>query len=186
MRLQALDDDLLASGQALLDHDAGAGLAAGLDAPDRSLAVLDHEHIDALLIRDQRGLGDHDLFLGRAGFDDHPHELAVDQRAIRIGHGGADRMVSVVRSTVTSTKLMLPSGRRSVPSEAEPDLDVRAFDLGPALLARRNSRWLTGNVTYIGSWLTMVVSTPLSGPTTLPLVMLVRPILPPIGAMMSV
>ena len=35
---------------------------------------------------------------------------------------------------------------------------------------RRNSRWLTGKVTYIGSWLTMVVRTPLSGPTTLPFV----------------
>ena len=50
----------------------------------------------------------------------------------------------------------------------------------------RNSRWLTGNVTYIGSRLTITVSAPLSGPTTLPLVSLVRPISPVIGAMISV
>ena len=56
----------------------------------------------------------------------------------------------------------------------------------PLSWARRNSRWLTGNVTYIGSWLTIMVSTPLSGPTTLPFVMLVLPILPAIGETMSV
>ena len=35
-----------------------------------------------------------------------------------------------------------------------------------------------GNVTYIGSWLTIVVSTPELGPTTLPLVMFVLPDFP--------
>ncbi len=36
-------------------------------------------------------------------------------------------------------------------------------------------------MTYIGSWLTMVVSTPDPGLTTLPSVTAVRPILPSIG-----
>ena len=56
----------------------------------------------------------------------------------------------------------------------------------PDNCACSNSRWLTGNDTYIGSWLTMVVSTPLSGPTTLPMVTLVLLTLPSIGEVMSV
>jgi hypothetical protein len=51
---------------------------------------------------------------------------------------------------------------------------------------RTNSRWLTGNVTYIGSELTIVVSTPESGPTTFPRVTAVRPMRPSIGELMSV
>ncbi|MGY4470935.1 hypothetical protein ACVWWK_006644 [Bradyrhizobium sp. LB9.1b] len=41
-------------------------------------------------------------------------------------------------------------------------------------------------MTYIGSWLTIVVSTPELGPTTLPSVTAVRPILPSIGALIMV
>ena len=43
-----------------------------------------------------------------------------------------------------------------------------------------------GNSRYIGSWLTMVASVPVVGPTTLPSVTAVRPIRPSIGAWMSV
>jgi len=50
----------------------------------------------------------------------------------------------------------------------------------------RNSRWLTGKVTYIGSRLTMTVSGPLSGLTTLPRVNSERPISPVIGATICV
>ncbi len=44
----------------------------------------------------------------------------------------------------------------------------------------------TGNRTYIGSWLTIVASGPELGETTLPTVTAVRPILPAIGARISV
>ena len=56
--------------------------------------------------------------------------------------------------------------------------------LWPACWARRNSRWLTGKVTYIGSWLTMTVSGPLCGVTTFPFVIFVLPTLPVIGEVM--
>ena len=85
-RLQALDDDLLAAGQALLDDDVGAALGAELDALDDRLAVLDDEDIDALLVGDQRRLRHHDLLLRRAALDGDAHQLAVDQRAVGIGH----------------------------------------------------------------------------------------------------
>ena len=76
-------------GQAGFDDDAGSALLAELDAPDHGLAVVDDEDVDALLVGDQRGLRDHHLFHRRAAFEDHPHQLAVDQRALRIGDGGA-------------------------------------------------------------------------------------------------
>jgi hypothetical protein len=76
--LQALDDDQLAARKPFLDDYAGAALASGLDALDRSLAVLDHEHIDALLIGDQRRLRYDDLFHGRAAFEADAHQLTVD------------------------------------------------------------------------------------------------------------
>src|SRR5580693_41890 len=47
--LEPLDDDVLAAVEPLIDDDAGAGLAAGLDALDHRFAVFDHEHVDALL-----------------------------------------------------------------------------------------------------------------------------------------
>src|SRR5262245_7302148 len=42
--LQALDDDLIAGVEALADDDVFAVGAAGLDPPDRDLAVIDHEN----------------------------------------------------------------------------------------------------------------------------------------------
>src|SRR5262249_26348723 len=88
--LEALDDDQLAARKSLLDDGVGAGLAADLDAFDRRLPVLDHEDVDALLIGDQRRLGHHDLFRGGARFDGDTHQLPVDERAGRVGKGGAD------------------------------------------------------------------------------------------------
>ena len=56
----------------------------------------------------------------------------------------------------------------------------------PCCRKARNSRRLTGKTTYIGSWLTIVVKTPLSGETTFPFVTLVRLIFPVMGDRMSV
>src|SRR6476469_5225223 len=58
--LQAVHDDLLAAGQARVNHDIRAALGAGLDALDGGLAVVDDEHIDAPLVGDERSLGDDD------------------------------------------------------------------------------------------------------------------------------
>ena len=56
----------------------------------------------------------------------------------------------------------------------------------PLNCACRSSRWLTGKLMYIGSWLTISVRTPLAGPTTLPAVTLVLLTFPEIGEAMSV
>src|SRR5215472_19093156 len=61
--LQPLDDDELASCEALADDDARSFLAAGLHAPHDRLPVLDDEDIDAFLIGDERGLRHHDFLL---------------------------------------------------------------------------------------------------------------------------
>ena len=49
-----------------------------------------------------------------------------------------------------------------------------------------NSRWLTGKHDVHRIELTIVVSTPESGPTTFPRVTAVRPIRPSMGELMSV
>jgi hypothetical protein len=43
---------------------------------------------------------------------------------------------------------------------------ILSMFLCPSLRASKATTWLTGKVTYIGSWLTTRVSDPLSGPTT--------------------
>ena len=60
--------------------------------------------------------------------------------------------------------------------------------LAAAASLRTASSWrcVTGKVTYIGSWLTIVASVPLCGPTKLPTAKLLRPIRPAIGALISV
>lgn len=50
----------------------------------------------------------------------------------------------------------------------------------------RNTRWLTGKVTYIGSWPTRSANGPVAGPTTLPGLTAARPIRPATGARISV
>ena len=61
--------------------------------------------------------------------------------------------------------------------------------LPPAAASLRTAsswRWVTGKVTYVGSWLTTVARVPLCGPTKLPTAKLLRPIRPAIGALISV
>ena len=53
-------------------------------------------------------------------------------------------------------------------------------------LVRHAVRVETGKTTYIGSWLTIVASTPELGLTTFPGVTELRPILPSMGARISV
>src|SRR5215471_12122667 len=79
--LQSFDDDELAAGQPFIDDDVRPALGARLDAPDDGLAVVDHKHIDAALIGDQRGLRDDHSFLRLAAFEIDAHQLPIDQRA---------------------------------------------------------------------------------------------------------
>src|SRR6516164_7168517 len=51
--LQPFHDDRFATGQAGFNHHVRAGLAAGLDALDNRLPVLDDKHVDAFLVGDQ-------------------------------------------------------------------------------------------------------------------------------------
>ena len=84
--------------------------AAGLDAPDRRLSVLDNKDVDTLLISDQRGLRHDDLLFGRPRFQVYGHQLTVDERACRdSGTPREPARVSVARSTVTSTKSIWPT-----------------------------------------------------------------------------
>jgi hypothetical protein len=146
------------------------------------------EHLDAFLIGNECGLGDHHFLFRLPAFDFDANELSIDERAGRIRESGAHKY----RVGVTI------------------DLDIDEVDAGfllvcravgkpkarfnillmstcrPAACARKNSLWLTGKLTYMGSWLTMTVRWPLSGLTTLPLVMLVRPTFQVIGATISV
>src|SRR6185295_7440046 len=48
--LQALDDDQIARLQPAVDGNVRPDLACRLDPPDRRLAVLDDEHVGALLV----------------------------------------------------------------------------------------------------------------------------------------
>src|SRR6516164_2167168 len=68
-RLETLDDHQLVTRQTLGDDYICAAGAACLDSPDRHLPIFDDEHVNALLIREQRSLGHHDLLLGLAGLE---------------------------------------------------------------------------------------------------------------------
>src|SRR5271169_5739800 len=76
-RLAPLDDDLVADGESLVDDDARSAGAGSLDPADRRLAAVDHEDIDALLVRDQRRLRNDDFFLRRPAFKRNAYQLAV-------------------------------------------------------------------------------------------------------------
>ena len=140
------------------------------------------------MIDDQRRLWHQHFLLGLVGFDGHADKLSVDQRAIRIGYGRAhqDRIRRLVDRHIDEVDLPGLVVGRAI-GKADPDgqrlLPLRRSSCCWTL---RNSRWLTGNVTYIGSRLTIVVSGPVSGPTTLPLVRLERPTSPVIGEMITV
>src|SRR6516165_7804866 len=68
-RFETLDHDELVARQALGDDYVFAAGAARLDTPDRHLSIFDDEHVYALLIGEQGGLGQHDLLLGLAGLE---------------------------------------------------------------------------------------------------------------------
>ena len=106
--VQALDDDLFAARQPLVDDDVGAAFARRLDALDRRLAVLDHKHIDALLIGEQRCLRNDDLLI--RGAASSVTRTSWPSISVPLGFGMVARTmtVSVARSTVTSTKLIVP------------------------------------------------------------------------------
>src|SRR6516164_11059059 len=77
-RLAALDNDLIADGEPLLDDHARAASTGGLHAADSCLAVIDHEDIGALLVRDQRRLRNNDLFLRRPALQPNAHQLTIN------------------------------------------------------------------------------------------------------------
>ena len=142
----------------------------------------------ALLDDDQRGLRHQHLLIRLVGLDRDADELPVNQRAIRIGHGcahqhGIGGLIHRHIDEVDPRRLVIARAIRKADTYSQ-RLLLRLALL--PLLDVQNTRWLTGNVTYIGSRLTSVVSTPLSGPTTFPLVSLERPTSPLIGATMSV
>src|SRR6516165_10241492 len=89
-RLQPVHDHLIACRETRIDHDVCPAFAAGLHAPHSRLAVLNHEHIDAPLVGDQRSLRNDDLFIGLAALDIDLHQLAVDQVTVGIGYRGTD------------------------------------------------------------------------------------------------
>src|SRR6185295_16245097 len=60
--LQSFDDNLFATLQPFIDHDARADLATDLNSPNRGLAVVDHEDVDTFLIGDQGRLRNDHLF----------------------------------------------------------------------------------------------------------------------------
>ena len=186
--LHAFDDDLLAAGQTFGDNHVFAVCPARLDPADRDLAVLDDKDVDALLVGDQgRPAAPRPAPRG-PGLEIDRHQLAVDQLARGVRENGPDLhgVRRPVHRDVDEIDLAHRAVGRAV-GKAQPHL--YAGDVGrdsPPRAPASAARWLTGNRTYIGSWLTIVVSVPLCGLTTLPLVTMVRPILPEIGAMISV
>src|SRR5216683_4333875 len=137
--LQSLHDDLLAPGEALINHDAGPTFAARLDALDRGLAVLDCKNIDAALIGDQGRLGHHHPFLGLAALKPDPHQLTVDQQSFRIRHGGAHqhRIGGAVDLHVDKVDFAQLVIGRSI-GKSNPDLDALDVRHGAGLLGLKN------------------------------------------------
>src|SRR5581483_937237 len=64
--LESFDDDEFATRQSLLHHNACADCGTRLDPPYRGLPVVRDEDVDALLVGNQRGLRNDDLFFGGA------------------------------------------------------------------------------------------------------------------------
>src|ERR1700722_3515409 len=87
--LNSFHDDLLAAVQALIDDNIRPAFTACLDPLDHRLAVFDHKDVDAFLIRDQRRLRDHHLFLRFTRFDRDADQLTVDQLTIWVRYRGA-------------------------------------------------------------------------------------------------
>ena len=76
--LNSFHDDLLAAVQALIDDNIRPAFTARLDPFDNGLTVFDHKDVDAFLVRDQRRLRDHYLFLGLTRFDCDADQLTIN------------------------------------------------------------------------------------------------------------
>src|SRR6188472_730563 len=133
--LQTLHDDRLTSGQARGDHHIGAVLAGRLDAPDRGLAVLHDEHVDALLVGDQRSLWNQDLFIRGIALQIDPHQLAVDQPTVRIWDDSAhdDGVGRTIDRHVDEIDLAHLIVDRSV---GKSNLDLDVLDVGRTFTLR--------------------------------------------------
>lgn len=103
-------------------------------------------------------------------------DLAPEGDGIRIGRDRVDREIQMAGALVGSAVWQAQANDRGVEAAAR----------RIAVAQRQSLTNRYGKVTYIGSWLTMVVSTPEDGLTTLPSVTAVRPILPSMGDVMSV
>src|SRR5580692_8894926 len=88
---QPVNDDKLASGQALINYRPRIDLTARLDTFDHGLAVLHHEDIDPFLIGNKSRLRDHHFLLRLAGFEFDVDKLPVDKRTGRIGKNAPRR-----------------------------------------------------------------------------------------------
>src|SRR5262245_4951738 len=126
--LQPVHDDLLAAGQARVNHNVRAALGAGLDALDDGLAVLDDEHIDATLVGDERGLRDDHLLVGRAALEIDPHQLAINQLTVgvRDGRAGDDGVGGTIYRYIDEVDLANLVVKRHV-GKSHLDLDVSAI-----------------------------------------------------------
>src|ERR1700722_2655789 len=85
---QPVNDDKLASGQALINYRPRIDLTARLDTFDYGLAVLHYEDIDPFLIGNKSRLRDRHFLLRPAGFEFDVDKLPVDKRTGRIGKHG--------------------------------------------------------------------------------------------------
>ena len=115
-------------------------------------------------------------------------QLAVDQGKIGIWKRGARqyRIGGSIDGDVDKVDLARLLVGAAV-GKQQRRLDAGDVDALAGLLGAAGIRaGLPESVTYIGSWLTMTVSGPLCGVTTLPFVMLVLPTLPAIGETISV
>src|SRR5215475_15936556 len=76
--------DEFAPGKPFCNDDGGTQRLPYFDAPDRRFSILNNEHIDALLISDQRSLRYNDSFLRFIAFDADLNELPINQPSFRI------------------------------------------------------------------------------------------------------
>src|SRR5579862_9416 len=86
---QAIDNDQLTTRQALLDHYAAIDLVSWLHPFDGSLAVLRREHVDAFLVCNKCGLGDHNLLFWFSVFEFNVDELPIYECSVGVRERGA-------------------------------------------------------------------------------------------------
>src|SRR3984893_937882 len=150
--LETFDDDLFAARQPLADDDVRPALAAELETLHHSLAVLDHERIDALLIGDQGSLGDDHLLFRRAALEADSDQLPVDEAVGGIGKAGAHKhgIRAAIHRNVHEIDLAQLVVDRTI-GKAKPnfyaaDIDLLTFLLGAQELAlahrERHIHWI--------------------------------------------